>query len=100
MAKSDKMSKSRGNVVTVDEVIYGVADLDPSCEFRDLSGRVIDYKSLGVWRHRSGDSMFYTSTRTGKRPVFLHQKDNPEPALLLIDGVERIQHPEWGYQVT
>lgn len=91
----EKMSKSRGNVITPDEVMYGVAELQPGYEFRFFNGVVIDdFKELGVWRNRLNDSMFYTSTRTGKHPVFLHEKGNPVPALLLIDGEECLQHPE------
>lgn len=38
----EKMSKSRGNCVTVDMVIYGVASVTPGHEFRDSENRVID----------------------------------------------------------
>lgn len=92
--RGEKMSKSRGNVVTIDEVVHGISELDPSVEFRFGNGQVIaDYKAVGVWRDSPGDSMFYTATRHGKQPVFLHEKDNPFPAMLLIHGSETIQHP-------
>ena len=77
----EKMSKSRGNVVRPDEVVYGVAELSGKYEFRDEWNDVIDdYKKLGVWRSQE-DGFYYTATRFDRRPVFLHFKDNPVPAL-------------------
>lgn len=97
MAAFEKMSKSRGNVVTIDEVVHGVAVLDPSCEFRDAFGGVIgDYRAAGVWRDRAGDGMYYTSTRSGRQPVLLHERGNPMPALLSVGGVDRLQHEDKG----
>jgi len=93
MPTYEKMSKSRGNVITVDEVVCGVQDLASGHEFRDESNRVIDWRSLAVWRHPH-TGMYWTATRFGKRPVFLHGEGNPVPAMLLIDGVETLQH-EW-----
>lgn len=91
----EKMSKARGNVVTPDEVIFGVAELAHGYEFRHPEGSLLeDYKKWGVWRNNLHDSMFYTSTRTGKSPVFLHEKGNPVPGMLLIDGEERVQHAD------
>ena len=89
-----KMSKSCGNVVMPEEVVYGVSSVDPAYEFRDESGQVIDYREYGVWRDRPRTSMYFTDTRHGRRPVFLCETGNPEPCVLLIDGEERVQHAE------
>jgi hypothetical protein len=86
-----KMSKSRGNVVLPDEVVHGVCGLDDCYEFRYANGNLTDWKAAGVWRHESG---YFTSTRTKRQPVFLHEVGNPVPCLLRIKGVEQIQHPE------
>lgn len=92
----EKMSKSRGNVVLPEEVVYGVYQLDDNYEFRDLDNQVIDYTPLGVWRDKPRSGMFFTDTKHGRRPVFLHEKDNPVPVLLLIADKEQLQHPnEW-----
>lgn len=91
----EKMSKSRGNVVLPEEVVYGVADLKPECEFRFISGGIIsDYRECGIWQNCLHDKFFYTATRFGRLPVFLHYKDNPCPALLTINGKETLQHPD------
>lgn len=95
-AKQEKMSKSRGNVVTVDEVTYGVYLLDPSYEFCNIYGMPIDYRELGVWQDKANTGYYYTSTRTGRQPVFLFEKANKEgPCRLLINGKEILQHPEF-----
>ncbi len=91
--KWEKMSKSRNNVITIEEVIYGVANLAGDYQFRLENGTVLDdYKEWGVWRNRHGDSMFYTSTKTGKLPVFLCHKDDATPPPLLINGTPTTQH--------
>lgn len=41
VTKRYKMSKSRGNVISPDDVILGVYRLDPDHEFRDFWGHVI-----------------------------------------------------------
>lgn len=87
-----KMSKSRGNVITPDEVIYGVAYFfEEGYDFRDSWGRVVDYQQMGVWRNKGGDGFYYTSTRTGRQPVFLCTAG--EPCRLLVNGEEVVQHP-------
>ena len=78
--KYTKMSKSRGNVVLPEEVVHGVYELDQRYEFRDVKGEVVDWQKLGVWRHHEGS--YFTSTRTGRQPVFLHEKDNPVPCYI------------------
>ena len=92
MKKYEKMSKSRGNGISVDEVVHGVYGVADGYEFRDASGATIAFLALGVWQNRGGDSMFYTAERFGRVPVFLCQIGNPAPCILLIDGVEREQH--------
>lgn len=94
------MSKSRGNVVTPDEVVYGVAGLPATgYEFRMYDGRVLgreDVQLLGVWQDRAGTGMFYTSGRTGKLPVYLCRSGEEEAVTLLVEGMEIEQHPQ-GY---
>jgi hypothetical protein len=91
----EKMSKSRGNVVLPEEVVYGVAHLDDGYEFRLPDGKVIeDYLELGIWQDGLNSKMFFTATRYGRVPVFLHCKGNPVPAMLLLDGEEKLQHPD------
>jgi hypothetical protein len=86
--KRCKMSKSKGNVVMVDEAARGVCNLASIYEFRDLYGNLIDYRAMGVWRTPEGD--YRTSTATGRQPVFLHLFDEQIPAPIM--GKE--QHPE------
>ena len=82
------MSKSKGNVVMVDEAACGICTLDSAYQFRDLQGNLIDHKMMGVWRTPEGD--YRSSTSTGRQPVFLHLFDEQIPTL--IKGKE--QHPE------
>jgi hypothetical protein len=96
MAKWEKMSKSRGNVITPDEIVYGVYEVNPGYEFRDESGKVIeDFRELGIWRDRPNGGDFFTSSRFGKRPVFLHEIGNPDPCQFTDGkGNVREQHPD------
>lgn len=102
----EKMSKSRGNVVTPDEVIYGAAGVpSQGYEFRAYDGRVLDREDvqlLGVWQDRAGTGMFYTSVRTGKLPVYLCRSLEEGAVTLLVNGREVEQHPAghveyWAY---
>jgi hypothetical protein len=88
VGKRCKMSKSKGNVVEVDEAVRGVCLLSDQYQFRDLHGNLIDYMAMHVWRTPEGD--YRTSTSTGRQPVFLHLVDEQIPTL--IKGKE--QHPE------
>lgn len=88
VGKRYKMSKSRGNVVMIDEASCGIYVLSNKYQFRDLQGYLIDHKMIRVWRTPEGD--YRTSTSTGRQPVFLHQFDEQIPTLLR--GKE--QHPE------
>ncbi len=91
-----KMSKSGGNAIGVDEAVYGVCEVDRGYEFRSEDGRVlnmVDVKRLGVWRDRAGSGDYFTASRFGGRPVFLHQVGNPEPCQFDVDGEIRDQHP-------
>ena len=91
----EKMSKSRGNVVLPEEVVYGVADLPSEYEFRWPNGRVIeDFKDVGVWRDRLNTDLYFTASMFGRIPVFLHYKGNPVPAILVIKGQRTQQHPQ------
>jgi len=87
--KYEKMSKSRGNVVLPEEVVHGVFELPSGYEFRDSENQIVDWKTLGVWRSEEG---YRTATRNGRQPVFLHEKGNPIPCLLLLQGRENVQH--------
>jgi hypothetical protein len=88
IAKRHKMSKSRGNVVMIDEASCGVCWLSDKYQFRDLQGDLIDHMAMHVWRTPEGD--YRTSTSTKRQPVFLHQLDEQIPTR--IKGKE--QHPE------
>jgi hypothetical protein len=89
--KREKMSKSRGNVVTPDEVTCGVADLDCRMEFRNYRNDPQDYRALGVWRDPV-DGNYYTSARTGKHPVWLCRIGIPDVPSIRFNGEERGQH--------
>lgn len=100
MPQYEKMSKSRGNVVLPEEVVYGVHELPFEYEFRDFLGEVVDYKEFGVWRDKFHTSFFFTSTKHGREPVWLCEKNKfdsegkPIPLVLLINGEEKVQHPD------
>lgn len=93
MAHYQKMSKSRGNVIGVDEILFGVAELESGYEFRLGDGALIDYHQIPVWRDKCGTGYFYLGSSYGRLPVFLHEVGNSEPCILLLDGVEAVQHP-------
>jgi len=59
-------------------------------EFRDLAGRLVDWKLMGVWLQPGRG--FLTSAKYGRRPIFLHKIGDPVPGLLA--GWETTQHPE------
>ena len=88
MNKPEKMSKSRGNVVTIDEVVHGVRNVADGYVFRNHACEVVDYSALGVWRNQA-DGCYYTSTRTGLRPVFLCRESDIDeiPQLRFKGGV-------------
>lgn len=89
-----KMSKSRGNCVTVDMCVYGVAEIDPGFEFRDSFNRVIrKWHRCGIWRDKAGDGMFYAGPAFQKRPVLLCRADEIIPSRLVVNGREVMQHP-------
>ena len=100
----EKMSKSRGNAISVDEVTFGVMDIDPRYEFRHVGGEVIrDFKFCGVWRDTARTGDYFTGTRQGRRSVFLHEKGNPVPAMLRVRSEASDAHylllpkPEGGF---
>lgn len=86
MTNLTKMSKSKGNVISPDEVVKGVWDLEEGYEFRDRSGKLVDWKKERVWLDLDS---YRTSTRSGRRTVFLHEVDNPVPCML----GDKLQHP-------
>lgn len=102
MVKYEKMSKSRGNVVTVDEVVNGVFELKSPFEFRAWSlGKeqfdIIDHKEFGVWRDTK-TGCYFAATKFKKFPVFLCEKSNPVPLILNSGDAEIVQHdwhPVW-----
>ncbi len=83
MTNLTKMSKSKGNGISVDEVVKGVYALREGYEFRDQSGELVDYKKERVWQDKSGYRTFIGAA------VFLHEVDNPVPCML---GT-KLQHP-------
>ena len=68
---NEKMSKSRGNVISPEEIVYGVYAISEGFGFLDDLGQLVDFRKFGVWR--DSDGHFYTSRRTGMRRVFLTQ---------------------------
>src|SRR3990167_10229920 len=86
----EKMSKSRGNGVSVDEVISGVSEINCNYEFRDINGYKIDYNKECIWN--AGDYQYFTAKRYGKKPVFLHQKEYLKPCAFVVDGELKFQH--------
>jgi hypothetical protein len=85
-----KMSKSGHNIVTPDEVTYGVESCNFGYEFRFKDGTICDFKAYGVWQNKNGGNFFYTSTITGRIPIYLYY--NEEPCIVFINGQEVIQH--------
>lgn len=85
-----KMSKTRGYVVLPEEVVRDVFTLVKDYEFRDLAGRLVDWKLTGVWLQPGRG--FLTSIKYGRRPVFLHVIGYPVPAFLA--GWATMQHSE------
>ena len=67
----EKMSKSKGNVICPEEVVWGVLRMIPGYEFRNSLNEVVDFKEFGIWRDCSDTNCYFTSTRTGKQPVWL-----------------------------
>jgi valyl-tRNA synthetase len=92
--KYEKMSKSRGNVVCPEEVVYGVHEIDKRYEFRGIDGKVIDWKELGVWQDKLNTHCFFTSKRYDRQPVWLCLRENGVPCVLEVDGRTIIQHED------
>lgn len=83
---SSKMSKSRGNVVSVDEIVHWVRSLADGFEFRDRQDQLIDWKHRRVWFL---DKQGYFVDK--REPVFLHRVGDPVP--MLLSGWSTVQHP-------
>jgi valyl-tRNA synthetase len=92
MSQYEKMSKSRGNVVLPEEVVYGVAELPSNLEFRDIDGEVVDWK-FNVWQEPISH-FYFTATRYGRKPVFYCIVGNPGTPLIVVDGRKLVQHPD------
>lgn len=61
-SKPEKMSKSRGNVITIQEVVRRVSSIKDGYEFRDHHGNTIDDPlRLEIWRDY--DEQFYCGSR-------------------------------------
>lgn len=88
MTKRQKMSKSRGNVIHPEEMVYGVCDLSEEYEFRDLNNEAIDHQRSWIYR-KEGKHFYHKSL-----PVFLCRKNYPVPCLITINGEEQLQHEE------
>lgn len=85
----EKMSKSKGNSISVDEVVRGVAQVAPGFVLHDEHGRVVRPQDVGAWRGLYG--MYYEAARFGGKPLFLnYDDDNPVPPLLCGE----VQHPK------
>lgn len=92
MTEYTKMSKSRGNVVMIDEVVKGIYQLGHNYSFRDRLGNIVDWKAVGVWRDGTG---YRTSTKDGKQPVFLCRDGDTEPVDLLETGRQHADDTEF-----
>lgn len=92
----EKMSKSKGNVISVDEVVHGVATIDHPYELRlpiaengTYTLIPFDFKKFHVWR----DGPFYfTGNSYGKVPVFLCKKGREDPCQFPYNGGVIEQH--------
>lgn len=89
--KFTKMSKSKGNAISVDEIVTKVRGLAPGYEFLDLGGDLVDWDKRHVW-FKIGLGYF---TGQPREAVFLHIVGNPIPAFLTT--METQQHPECVY---
>lgn len=76
----EKMSKSRGNVVTVDEVVHGVQSLREGWELRDANNETVDPNKVGAWVDLNGN--YFTAVRNGKQPLWLCRIEEPVPPLI------------------
>jgi hypothetical protein len=88
------MSKSKGNVILPEEVVFGVIESPPGYEFRAVNGLVLDPSEWGIWRNKNNDGCYYTNTQSGRRPVFLCKHGDNRTCVLIHNGKEIEQHPE------
>lgn len=72
--KYEKMSKSKNNSVSVDEVINMVAEINEEYVFIDQYDNIIQIKQ-NIYRDPN-DGFYYTIKKYGKRPLFLVKKSN------------------------
>lgn len=88
--RAEKMSKSRGNVVSIDSMVHRVSSIGRDYEFRDAAGRVVDYDARGVWRmpHEGG----YWTEMPNAEPVWLCRIGVAEPPLFPT-GEQHPGHP-------
>lgn len=92
MSNLTKMSKSKGNVINIEEITHGVYDLDESFEFRDLKNNVVNFKEINIFRDTHNTGYYFTTRRFGKLPVFLCRKEEPVPPIIIFKNIEILQH--------
>ncbi len=120
-ATPEKMSKSRGNVITIDEVVGRISSISPGFEIRDHHNNIIDnIDRLNLWRDK--DRMIFCGSKwnclrkhpgfeiLGQMeitehssspvpvfshiPVFLHKTGNPIPVTYELENGKILQqHP-------
>ena len=66
----EKMSKSKNNGISVDEVVYGVAEIDRGYCFIDRQDNVVNHRTTPIYRNQN-DGFYYTHHNRGHLPVFL-----------------------------
>jgi hypothetical protein len=71
----EKMSKSKNNSVSVDEVTNCITTVAPGWCFIDRDDNVVDLSVDHVYRNQN-DGFFYTQKTKGHRPVFLVERQN------------------------
>lgn len=92
--KHEKMSKSSGNGVTVDEVTNAVFAVSPGFKFVTLPPFFsdVDHKSITVYRN--SDGMYYTTGAFGEIPVLLADTSQEYIPRFVINGEVRVQHED------
>lgn len=89
----EKMSKSKGNSVSVDEAL-GVQDLSQNYEFVTLPPEYIyvDYKKIPIYKN--SDGYYYIINTYGHLPVLLIDKTQEYIPRFDINGMIKVQHED------